>query len=372
MYKILLALIFLAITPATFAATPAKSQAPALAKPQVTIPTPPPAPTPAATSTAVHKEEVPESEVQAANRKPYIDEKLMVIGTGAINGVYYPAGGAICRLVNKARKEIGVRCAVESTPGSIYNINALKGAEIDIGIIQSDWQEHAFNGTGVYAKTGSYDKLRHMFSLYTEAFTVIVPKKSTVRGFDDIKGTIVNIGSVGSGIRATMEELMKAKGWSKENFKSLAEFRPDEQAKALCDGRIDVLIIATGHPSGSVQEVVNLCETRIINVDGDDIVKFVNSNSEFSMTVIPGGMYNGTPYDITTFGVKATVVATSDLSEALVYNITKQVFENFEGFKSLHPVFGQLTIDKMVNEGRTAPFHHGAEKYFVEKGYIKK
>lgn len=311
-------------------------------------------------------------ENEAANRRPYIDEKLIVIGTGAISGVYYPSGGAICRLVNKARKELGVRCAVESTPGSIYNINALKGAEIDVGIIQSDWQEHAFNGTGVYTKTGPYDKLRYMFSLYTEAFTVIVPKNSPIKLFDDIKGTIVNIGSVGSGVRATMEELMKAKGWSKENFKSLAEFRPAEQAKALCDGRIDVMIVATGHPSGSVQEVVNLCETRIISVDGDDIVKFVESNPEFSMTVIPGGMYNGTPYDVTTFGVKATVVSSTDVSEGLVYNITKQVFDNFDGFKSLHPVFGQLTIEKMIVEGKTAPYHSGSEKYFLEKGYIKK
>jgi uncharacterized protein len=305
------------------------------------------------------------------NFKPYQDDKLVVIGTGAVTGIYYPAGGAICRLMNKERKAMGVRCAVESTPGSIYNINALKNAEVDFAIVQSDWQEHAYNGTGLFVKPGRFDKLRHLFSLHNEAFTVIVPKKSDIQKFDDIKGRIVNIGSEGSGVRATMEELMKAKGWAKTDFKSLSELKPAEQAKALCDGRIDVMILATGHPNGGVQEVVSMCETRIISVDGDQIAAFVQSNPEFSMTVIPGGLYNGSPNDITTFGVKATITSTTDVSEQMAYNLTRVVFDNLDAFKALHPVFAQLTAEKMVSEGRTAPLHAGAEKYFKEKGLLK-
>lgn len=301
-----------------------------------------------------------------ANLTPYMDDKMVVVGTGVITGIYYPAGGAMCRLINKQRKSLGLRCAVESTPGSIYNINALKNAELDFAIIQSDWQEHAFNGTGAFSKIGRYDKLRHMFSLHSEAFTVIVQKKSDIQTFDDIKGRIVNIGTEGSGVRATMEELMKAKGWTKENFNSLSEFKPTEQAKALCDGRIDVMILATGHPNSLAQEVASMCETRIINVDGDQIASFVESNPEFSMTVIPGGMYNGSPNDITTFGVKATVVSTSEISEENVYNMTKSVFDNFEAFKSLHPVFSHLKKEKMIEDGMSAPIHPGAAKYFKE------
>ncbi len=308
---------------------------------------------------------------EAKNLNPYKDDKLMVIGTGAVTGVYYPAGGAICRLINKERKTLGTRCAVESTPGSIYNLNALKNAEVDFAIVQSDWQEHAYNGTGQFVKSGRFDKLRHLFSLHTEAFTVIVQKKSDIQKFDDIKGRIVNIGNEGSGVRATMEELMTAKGWTKNDFKSLSELKPAEQAKALCDGKIDVMILATGHPNGAVQEVVSMCETRIINVDGEQIANFVQSNPEFSMTVIPGGVYNGNPNDITTFGVKATVVSTTDTSEQMAYNMTKVVFDNLEAFKALHPVFSQLSAEKMVSEGKTAPIHPGAEKYLKEKGLLK-
>jgi TRAP transporter TAXI family solute receptor len=305
------------------------------------------------------------------NLNPYMDDKMIVIGTGAITGVYYPAGGAMCRLINKQRKELGIRCAVEATAGSIYNIDALKNAEVDFGIVQSDWQEHAYNGTGTFSKTGRYDKLRHLFSLHSEAFTVIVTKGSDVMGFDDIKGRVVNIGPIGSGVRATMEELMKAKGWVKENFKSLAEFQPAEQAQALCDGRIDVMILATGHPNTLAQEVSSMCETRIVNVDGEQIASFVQSNPAFSMTVIPGGMYNGSPNDITTFGVKATVVSTSEVSTDIAYNLTKSVFDNLDAFKTLHPVFTYLKKDEMFKQGRSAPYHPGAEKYYKEAGLIK-
>lgn len=311
------------------------------------------------------------SEADNLNSSPYMDNKLLVIGTGAITGIYYPTGGAICRVINKERKHLGLRCAAESTPGSIYNLNSLRAAEFDFAIVQSDWQEHAVNGTSVFNKDKGFDKLRHLFSLYTEAFTVIVKKTSNIKTFDDIKDKIVNIGHQGSGVKATMEEVMKVKSWTKENFKSLTQLKPTEQARALCDGKIDVMIVASGHPNSSVQEVASLCETRLIDVSGTEIQNFIKSNPEFSTIVIPGGMYNGSPNDVTTFGIKATLVSTSDVSDKLAYNLTKAVFENLQKFKTLHPVLAGITPEKMVMEGRTAPFHKGAEQYYTERGWLK-
>lgn len=316
-------------------------------------------------------EEAMTSEKSAKNQNPYMDDDLLIIGTGSISGIYYPTGGAICRVLNKERKHTGVRCAVESTPGSIYNINALRGAEFDFALIQSDWQEHALNGTSIFNKDKPFEKLRHLFSLYTEAFTVVVKKSSDIKEFNQIKGKVVNIGHQGSGVKATMEEVMKVKGWKKEDFKSLSQLKPTEQARGLCDGKIDVMIVASGHPNTSVQEVSSLCETRLIDVSGADVENFIKSNPEFSTIVIPGGMYNGNPNDVTTFGIKATVVATTDTSERLAYILTKSIFENLGKFKTLHPVFSGLTEEKMFSEGRTAAYHAGAEKYYKEKGWIK-
>lgn len=307
----------------------------------------------------------------AEHKNPYLDDKLIVIGTGSVTGVYYPAGGAICRLINKERKHLGIRCAVESTPGSIYNLTALNNSEIDFAIVQSDWQEHAYNGTGLFAKQGKIEDLRFVFSLHNEALTIVVQKKSNIQKLDDLKGMVVNVGPEGSGAKATMEDLMKAKGWTKQDFKSLAEYKPNEQAKALCDGRVDAMVVATGHPSGIIQEVTSLCETRIVEVNDDVVQKFIASNPQLAKTTIPGGMYVGIPNDVLTFGVKATLVSTTNASSDIVYNLTKTIFDNLTAFKTLHPVFQQLDEQKMVTEGKIAPYHDGAQRYYKEKGWAQ-
>ena len=302
------------------------------------------------------------------------DKKLVTIGTGGVTGVYYPAGGAICRLVNRTRQTTGIRCSVESTDGSIANIEMLRKGEIDIAVVQSDWQFHAYNGSDYFAKEKPFKNMRALFSLHSEPFTVIVRKDSGITKFDDIKGKRVNFGSVGSGIRATMDVIVKQKGWKNTDFAKVTELKPSEQTDALCnkDSKtpIDVMIYTAGHPNGAVQEVTTTCETKIIPVDGPDIDKMIQANPYYAYTIIPGGMYNGTPNDVKTIGVKATFLTTAEQDDETIYQVVKAVFDNFDNFKTLHPVFGLLDASKLVHEGNTAPLHPGAIRYFKEKGML--
>ncbi len=297
-------------------------------------------------------------------------DKYLTIGTGGVTGVYYPAGGAICRLVNRGRKEHGIRCSVESTGGSVYNLNALRTGEIDIAVAQSDWQYHAYMGTGPFKDVGPNKKLRSLFSLHSEPFTVIARADSGIKNFDDLKGKRVNIGNPGSGQRATMEAIMAVKGWDKSVFKEATELKASEQAQALCDNKIDVMIYSAGHPNGAVQEVTTTCDTKIIPVEGPDIDKLVNMYPFYAYTTIPGGMYNGNDQDVKTFGVKATFVSTEDVDPEIIYQVVKAIFDNFDNFKTLHPVFSTLEPKDLVKSGNTAPLHKGAERYFKEKGWI--
>lgn len=297
-------------------------------------------------------------------------DKFITIGTGGVTGVYYPTGGAICRLVNRGRKDHGIRCSVESTGGSIYNLDELREASLDLAIVQSDWQYHAYNGIEPFKKAGAYTDLRSVFSLHTEAFTVIVRSDSGINQLNDLVGKRVNIGNPGSGNRATMEVVMKAKGWTRETFKVASELKGSEQPQALCDNKIDAMIYNAGHPNGAVQEVATSCDVKIIPVDGPDIDNLLANNSYYIYTTIPKGMYPGNPNDVKTFGVKATFVSTSKVSDEIIYQVVKSVFDNFENFKTLHPVFSTLDPKKMVNEGNTAPLHKGAERYFKEKGLL--
>ncbi|MBU2710965.1 TAXI family TRAP transporter solute-binding subunit [Zooshikella harenae] len=301
----------------------------------------------------------------------FAKQEFITIGTGGVTGVYYPTGGAICKLVNKGRKKHGIRCSVESTGGSIYNLNTMRAGELDFGVVQSDWQYHAYNGSSEFKAQGPYKDLRAVFSLHVEAFTVVARKDAGIKTFKDLKGKRVNIGNPGSGQRANMELLMEKYGWTKKDFKLASELKSAEQAGALCDNKIDAFVFVAGHPSGSIKEATTACETMVVPVTGPVIDKLLADNSYYAKSVIPAGLYQGNDKDIPTFGVAATIVSSTKTSPEIIYQLTKAVFEGFDDFKRLHQAFSSLTKESMAKNGLSAPLHEGAAKYFKEVGLIK-
>ena len=298
------------------------------------------------------------------------EQQFVSIGTGGVTGVYYPTGGAICRLVNKGRKEHGVRCSVESTGGSVYNLNTIRQGELDFGVAQSDWQYHAYNGTSKFEDQGPYENLRAVFSVHPEPFTVVARADSGISSFADLEGKRVNIGNPGSGQRGTMEVVMGALGWDKSTFALASELKSAEQSQALCDNKIDAMIFTVGHPSGSIKEATTSCDSVLVPVTGAEIDKLVGDNDYYRHATIPGGMYRGSDDDTETFGVGATFVSSTDVPDEVVYVIVKAVFENFDQFKKLHPAFANLKPEEMIKDGLSAPLHDGAAKYYKEKGWM--
>ncbi|SDD95719.1 TAXI family TRAP transporter solute-binding subunit [Rhodospira trueperi] len=299
------------------------------------------------------------------------DQQFITIGTGGVTGVYYPTGGAICRLVNKNRSEHGIRCSVESTGGSVYNLNTIRAGELDFGVVQSDWQYHSYNGTSKFEEAGPFEDLRAVFSVHPEPFTVVARADANVRDFDELEGKRMNVGNPGSGQRGTIEVLLNEMGWSFDNFSLATELKAAEQSQALCDNNIDAFVYTVGHPNGSIQEATTACDANLVNVHNEATDKLVSENPYYSYATIPGGMYRGTDEDTTTFGVRATIVTSTAVSEDVVYELVKAVFENFEDFKKLHPAFSVLTKEEMATASLSAPLHPGAEKYYREVGLIE-
>jgi uncharacterized protein len=297
-------------------------------------------------------------------------DKNITIGTAGVTGVYYPAGGAICRMVNRGRKEHGIRCGVESTGGSITNLELIHNKELELGVIQSDLLYHAYRGSEIFTDSGADKKLRVLFALHAEPFTVVARKSAKITDFNDLKGKRVYIGAPGSGMRATMEDVMNQKGWTDKTFASIVDIKSNDQTKALCDGKIDALIYAGGHPNGAIQQITSSCPTNLVEVAGPDIDKLIAKYPFYTRSVIPGGMYNGTPQEVKTFGVKAVLVASEDLEDDVAYEIVKAVFENLDNFKTLHPVFANLDIKRMATDADIAPLHSGAMRFYKEKGLI--
>ncbi len=291
------------------------------------------------------------------------------IGTGGLTGVYYPTGGAICRLMNKGRKEHKIRCSVESTGGSIFNLNVIRNGEMDFGVVQSDWQYHAYNGTSKFTDHGPDRKLRSVFSLHSEPFTLMARKDSGIKEFADLKGKRVNVGNPGSGQRGNMELLMQKFGWTKDDFALASELKASEQSGAMCDDKIDAITYTVGHPNASIKEASTTCDAVLIPVAGPVVDKLIAANPYYAPAIIPGGMYRGSDSDTSTFGVKATLVTSADVDEEVVYQLVKAVFDNFDAFRQLHPALNHLKKEDML-QGNSAPLHPGALRYYKEQGWI--
>ena len=306
--------------------------------------------------------------------------EFFTIGTGGPTGVYFQTGNAICKMLHKSaisadhgRKKgtaKAYRCTAPSTGGSNYNIGQIKDGEFQFGVAQSDWQYHAVNGTSKW-EGNQFSNLRAVFSVHNEPFQIWASKKSKIKDFKSLKGKVVNIGNPGSGQRGTMEELMKAMGVDNSYFKSVTELTSSEQVKALCDGKIDAFGYSVGFPNGAMEQAAT-CKAKAspINLTGAPVQGLISGADYYAQAVIPKGTYSNQKKDATTFGVKATVVTSADVSEEMVYLVTKAVMENFDDFKAQHPAFSFLEKKNMIKDGLSAPLHPGAIKYYKEAGLM--
>jgi TRAP transporter TAXI family solute receptor len=297
-------------------------------------------------------------------------QQFVTIGTGGVTGVYYPAGGAICRLMNQNREEHGFRCSVESTAGSVYNLNAIREGELDFGVTQSDVMYFAVHGEDDFADAGPWEELRSVFSLHPEPFTLVARANADVEGFEDLAGKRVNVGAPGSGTQASFDVILEAMEMSRDDLALASELRPDEHGPALCDNQIDAFFYAVGHPSANIADPTTTCEAQLVPITGEAIQSIVDENPYYATVEIPGGLYANNEEAVETFGVVAAVATSSEVPEDAVYALVQAVFENFDSFKELHPAFANLQPEDMIADGLSAPLHPGAERYYKEQGWL--
>ena len=302
-------------------------------------------------------------------------KKFIAIGTGGPTGVYFVVGNSICRMLHKEAAEgrkkgrkHGIRCSAPSTGGSTYNIGQISEGELDFGVAQSDWQYHAVNCSS--KKVTCNKNLRAVFSVHPEPFHIIVGKDSGINSWDDLKGKRVNIGNPGSGQRGTMEVLMAAHGTKASDFAQATELTSTEQSKALCDGKIDAYGYTVGVPNAGVAVATDGCDARIINLNSSVEKKLVDDNPYYAFATIPKGTYKTSDSDVTTFGVMATFVTSTETPDDVVYELVRAVFENIDDFRKLHPAFKNLDPKQMITDGLSAPLHPAAVKYYKEKGLM--
>lgn len=298
--------------------------------------------------------------------------KFVTIGTGGVTGVYYPTGGAISKIINDKRDVYGIRATVEATGGSVFNVNAVMAGDLEFGIVQSDRQYQAINGLAEWDGK-KQEKLRAICALHPEALTLVAAVESGIQTVADLKGKVVNIGNPGSGQRQNSIDALTAVGIDYEKDLTAEGLKAAEAPKMLQDGRIDAFFYTVGHPSGAIQEATSGGrKVRFIAIEGPGLDEMIEKNPFYAKAYIPVSLYPqaDNTEDVLTFGVKATLMTNADVPEDIVYAITKELFDNLEAFKELHPAFGVLTKENMM-EGLSALIHPGAMKYYKEVGLDK-
>ena len=299
-------------------------------------------------------------------------QTFVSVGTGAVTGVFYPTGGAICRMVNKKSDQYNLKMTVESTAGSVYNVNAVLSGDLEFGVVQSDRQYQAYHGLAEWEDAGPQKNLRSVFSIHPEAVTLIASVKSNIKRVEDLRGNRVNLGNPGSGPLQNSIDVLHTFNLTETNI--YAEYIKALEAPSLLqDERIDAFFYTVGHPNGNIKEATSgRIGVRIIPIRGPQVDRLLDTLPYYTKSVIPRHFYPNieNTQDIETFGVKATLVTSVHVSQNIVYWITKEVFENFEEFKSLHPAYDTLTRENMLS-GLSAPLHEGALKYFKESGLIQ-
>jgi uncharacterized protein len=293
----------------------------------------------------------------------------IIIGTGSKGAVYFPTGHAICRLLDEYGQKNGQKylCQARETLGSVANLKALQAGKFQLGIVQSDAQYHAVKGIRKFKK-GAMRELRSLFSLHAETFTVMARVDAGIRNLGHLQRRRINVGKKGSGPRETFIELMGALGWKASKVAGFTQFSPAEQAAALCDGRTDVLTYVVGHPANIIRKASALCRMNLVNIYGPAVNKMLKKWPYYRQARILAGLYRGTDTDIRSFGLSATLVATTKLDADTAYAITAAVFSNLKKFRNMHPALKYLNQQEMVHDSLSAPLHDGAKRYFKENG----
>ena len=289
----------------------------------------------------------------------------LIIGTGAVTGIYYPAAGAVQRLVND--QKCGVSLAVQSTNGSVANLQAIAAGSLDLAIAQSDWVYFASKGTRA-PFTAPVVGLKALLALHAEQLAVIVKQDSGINDLDGLKGKRINLGPQGSGPRTIMSAIFTTMGWTGNDTASLPELPFSDQSGALCNGLVDAIVFLVPHPNAAVQESLARCPTKLLPLTGPAVDQLVANNPFYAKAPILGNTYPNQSADVATFGVRALLVAGPKVSDEMAYAIAKAAFGNAGTLNVLHPALARLTAADMKADGLGLEVHPGVKKYLTEHG----
>ncbi|WP_421251849.1 TAXI family TRAP transporter solute-binding subunit [Aeromonas sp. 600724] len=284
--------------------------------------------------------------------------QALTIGTGPLNGVYYPTGGAICRVLNAGHALHGDSCTVQSTRGSMANLKALDKGDVQLALVQSDVLHHALHGTSPFSGQGANNELRSLFRLYQESLTLLAAPNSGITTLADIEGKRVYPGNNGAGEQITSQALMAAMGWQPGQFAAYQLKSDSEPLEGLCDGSLDAAFVVAGHPSLAVGDLISRCKVRLIPIEGEQIDTLLKQHPYYQRSRIAANLYPGQTTAINNIGMSAELVALASLPDPIVRTVRDTLLARVKQFSRLHPALSKVTPEQLQAQTEL-PLHAG-------------
>jgi TRAP transporter TAXI family solute receptor len=292
------------------------------------------------------------------------------MASGSVDGTYYPIAGAISRITSDSR-DLNFLIAVESSAGSIANVQLLRSGEADFALLQNDVAYYAFNGITLDAFAGKPVKnLAGVFSVYPEIVHVIARRSADVRSIRDLKGKRVVLGAPGSGAEQNALQVLKAHGILETDLRTMPSIGRTAAFDQLRAGLVDAVFVSTALGSPLIADAMASGKLTLVGI-GDSVGEALRRSYPFyTIEKIPANTYPGLEHDVQSAGVMAILVVRANVADELVYSLTKAVFDNLPQFQSSHPAARHLSLHTALT-GMALPLHPGAERYFQQNGIAR-
>ena len=320
--------------------------------------------TQAAAETAAQGSE-DKAEEPAPAPAPSADAVSLKMATGGTTGTYYVYGGVIANILNG--KLGSLQLNVQSTGASKANIFLIDDGEADVAIVQNDVMDYASKGTDLFEEDGAIESFSAGAALYAEVCQII--SSGDIKSVEDLKGKRVSVGDAGSGVEFNARQILNAYGISFDDIE-VNNLGFGDSADALKDGKIDAFFCTAGAPTTAITELATTNSINLLGIDDEHAAALQNDYAFYTQYTIPGGTYKGVDDDVVTVAVKATLIVSDELSEDVVYDLVKGLFDNKDAITAGHAKGAELDPAYAV-DGISVKFHPGAEKYFKEAGVLQ-
>ncbi len=308
---------------------------------------------------------------------------FFAIATGGTAGTYYPLGGALAQALSSKIEDLEV--TAQTGNASVANCNLIKDHQIESAFVQNNVAYWAHTGKGVFEGKEPIENIRAIASLYPEVFQLVATKGSGINSFADLKGKRVSPGDRGSGTESDFRSMIEVLGMSYDDFGSVDYLSLGGAVERMKDGQIDFLIFTGGYPTSGIIDLGTSTDLNYISIPEEERAKIKEELPYVIEVVIPAGTYPGQEEDVQTLSVMAQWVTDAEVSDDLMYEITKALWEKGEVKKGsnkgqmktgaeimagVHAKGKEVTLDTAL-AGNAIPLHPGAEKYYKEIGVVE-